>query len=313
MQKRLLLTGAAIAGFLLGCAAANAQAGYSAHGQGVFEAQVAAPAPGQQVQTRQVFIRGGAPGLPVEFMGAEFGVGDKVVKGAPYMADAVTESVQTLADGNRITHRTSSAIARDSEGRTRRDLAFPVLKGVAADHLPKISVIYDPVAKTSYTLDHNQKIARKMEGYGMAVRIEDKETLPAGAPAVRHEAADVVVARAPVAVLMRRPAENSKEESLGKRTIEGVVAEGTRTVQVIPAGEVGNERPIEIVSERWYSPELQTVVMTRHSDPRTGETTYKLTNLRRGEPLRSLFEVPSDYTIKTDELEVIRRKVAPRE
>jgi hypothetical protein len=89
-----------------------------------------------------------------------------------------------------------------------------------------------------------------------------------------------------------------KTESLGKQTIEGVEAEGTRNVTTIPAGEIGNDRPIEIVFERWYSPELQTVVMTRHSDPRFGETTYRLTNISREEPARSLFEVPAGYTIK---------------
>jgi hypothetical protein len=94
------------------------------------------------------------------------------------------------------------------------------------------------------------------------------------------------------------PNANEVKEELGKQNIEGVEAEGTRTTVTIPAGEIGNERAIEIVSERWYSPELQLVVMTRHSDPRSGETTYKLTNINRSEPAKSLFEVPADYTIK---------------
>jgi hypothetical protein len=94
------------------------------------------------------------------------------------------------------------------------------------------------------------------------------------------------------------PNANEKKEDLGKQMIESVEAEGMRTTVTIPTGEIGNERPIEIVSERWYSPELQLVVMTRHSDPRQGETTYKLTNINRTEPAKSLFEVPSDYTIK---------------
>jgi hypothetical protein len=94
------------------------------------------------------------------------------------------------------------------------------------------------------------------------------------------------------------PERRGKTESLGKQTIEGLEAEGTRNVQTIPAGEIGNERPIEIVFERWYSPELQTVVMTRHADPRFGETVYRLTNISRDEPAKSLFEVPGDYTVK---------------
>ncbi|HEY1403787.1 MAG TPA: hypothetical protein VGB05_06655, partial [Pyrinomonadaceae bacterium] len=87
-------------------------------------------------------------------------------------------------------------------------------------------------------------------------------------------------------------------ESLGKQMIEGVEAEGTRTTITFPAGMMGNERPINIVSERWYSAELQTVVLTKHSDPRFGETSYRLTNINRSEPSRTLFEVPSDYTVK---------------
>ncbi len=91
---------------------------------------------------------------------------------------------------------------------------------------------------------------------------------------------------------------NAKKESLGKQNIEGVEAEGTRYTITIAAGEIGNEAPINIVSETWYSAELQTVVMSRHSDPRMGENTYRLTNINRSEPPHALFELPSDYTIK---------------
>jgi len=94
------------------------------------------------------------------------------------------------------------------------------------------------------------------------------------------------------------PEENAKNEPLGKQSIEGIEADGTRKTVEIPAGEIGNERPIEIVFERWYSPELQVVVMTKHSDPRFGETTYRLTNINRSEPARELFEVPADYTVQ---------------
>lgn len=90
----------------------------------------------------------------------------------------------------------------------------------------------------------------------------------------------------------------SKKESLGKQKFDGIEADGTRTTFTIPAGKIGNELPINIVSERWYSNELQTVVMTRHSDPRHGETVYRLTDINRSEPARQLFEVPSDYKLK---------------
>jgi len=92
--------------------------------------------------------------------------------------------------------------------------------------------------------------------------------------------------------------------SLGQRprlrlmNFEGVEAEGMRTTLTIPAGKIGNELPIDIVNERWYSPELQVLVMTRHTDPRFGENSYKLTNISRTEPARELFEIPAGYILK---------------
>jgi hypothetical protein len=94
-------------------------------------------------------------------------------------------------------------------------------------------------------------------------------------------------------------------EDLGTQVIEGVVATGKRTTTTIPAGAIGNEQPILIVSEQWSSPDLKVIVMTKHSDPRTGETTYRLMNIVQTEPARSLFEVPADYTLKDS---VIRRQ-----
>jgi hypothetical protein len=93
------------------------------------------------------------------------------------------------------------------------------------------------------------------------------------------------------------PGETTRED-LALQTIEGVPATGTRTTTVIPAGAIGNLQPIKIVSEQWMSPDLKVLVMTRHTDPRTGETIYRLSNIVRAEPDRSLFTVPADYTIK---------------
>jgi len=91
--------------------------------------------------------------------------------------------------------------------------------------------------------------------------------------------------------------QNIKTESLGRQTIEGVPADGTRTTMTIAAGQWGNEQPIQIVTERWYSPDLQTVVLSKHTDPRTGETVSKLANVSRAEPPTSLFEPPADYKV----------------
>ena len=95
---------------------------------------------------------------------------------------------------------------------------------------------------------------------------------------------------------------NSKEppkvEQLGWKLIEGLQAEGTRTTITIPAGQIGNDRPIEIVDEQWRSSDLQVIVYSRHNDPRMGETVYSLVNVSRADPAASLFQVPPDYTLQ---------------
>jgi hypothetical protein len=97
---------------------------------------------------------------------------------------------------------------------------------------------------------------------------------------------------------MMNQAAQTNEEDLGRQTVEGVSAAGSRTSWTIPAGAIGNMQPIKIVSEQWFAPDLQLLVLTKHSDPRTGENVYRLQNIVRAEPDRSLFSVPPDYTLK---------------
>ena len=87
------------------------------------------------------------------------------------------------------------------------------------------------------------------------------------------------------------------EESLGTRQIEGVRATGRKTTNIIPTGQIGNDRPIEITDERWESPDLKLLLYSRYSDPRTGVVEFKLTNISRVEQPADLFTVPSDYTV----------------
>lgn len=90
---------------------------------------------------------------------------------------------------------------------------------------------------------------------------------------------------------------STTRESLGMQAIEGVEVEGSRVTKTIPTGAIGNDRPIAIIQENWYSPELQLDVMSRKSDPRTGETTFRLSGIRRSEPAADLFQVPAGYRI----------------
>lgn len=263
---------------------------------GAFEAQVGPPE-----RVNKTF----------EYVSAEAGIAGKVVKGAPYSATAATETVQVLADGTRITHQSSSSVARDSEGRTRRENSLPAIGPWTNDgSTPKLVSINDPVAGTTYMLDERTKTARKLlmhrpmpapAGTGEPVMMERNVHIagPGPGPGVSHAGGEnvMIIHRVVEDGAANAAVPQPKDEQLGQETIEGVVADGTRTTVTLPAGSVGNDRPIEIVDERWYSPELQTTVLSKHNDPRMGETTFRLTKVSRAEPSASLFQVPPDYQI----------------
>jgi hypothetical protein len=95
---------------------------------------------------------------------------------------------------------------------------------------------------------------------------------------------------------------NATSKSLGTKDIEGIRVTGTQRAYTIPAGEIGNREPITVTTESWQSPELQVTVYSKTSDPRSGETIYRLANVKRTEQPMSLFSVPADYTIKEPKL-----------
>ena len=249
----------------------------------------------------------------------------RITTGRPYSAEATTEFVQTLGDGNKITRKATVRIYRDGEGRTRRE-------ELATDGTVRSISIYDPVAHTTYVLDPATRTARKS-----AIRVmmpamqpltdEDKRKVEtkiraeleasgrAGGRVALVAPGEVPVQVAPEEIRRRQQVETiaigrgvlqpavkgtdvKNEESLGQKLIDGVLADGKRVTTVLPAGSIGNQQPITVLSEQWFAPDLEILVMTRHSDPRTGETTYSLSNITRGEPAAGLFDVPPDYTIQ---------------
>ncbi len=312
------------------------------------------------------------------FISSEMSFEGKTVKGAPYSAETINESIQTLADGNRIVSTNRGTVARDSEGRLRREHSLSRFGPFAKSGEPSTMIfITDPVANANYIVDTNEKTVRKMplpnvqvwtdQNQGDVVVGGDKVVVTVDAsedgsakvvtkeirgpePVVKTERiekiegpvdasrGDVIVVTTtaggpdgPQTVRMRTPAPpmhgavgpmaggfryevtemgEPVRESLGKKVVEGVECEGTKTTVSIAAGKIGNERPIDIVSERWYSPELQVVVSSRHSDPRFGETSYRLANISRAEPDRSLFVPPADYTVEDLPLKTMVRKSA---
>lgn len=256
-----------------------------------------------------------------------FAVADegKVVTSAPYTATASTETTQVLSDGNRIVNKTSAFLARDGQGRTRREETpdGPAAEGAEA---PRMAFIHDPVAKATYILDltrqtghviamtsgkgeiHMQTFSGGKTGGGDSVIVttDDRPTelLPPPPGTRVNVEKHIMIANGPEAGVEQRvwmmndDNAQTKTESLGTQVVEGVKAEGKRTTRTIPAGQIGNERPIEITSEVWTSPELKEIVLSKHNDPRFGETVYRLTNIQRGEPDHSLFTVPDNFTVK---------------
>jgi hypothetical protein len=224
------------------------------------------------------------PDQAIMFLGVEEGLGGKTVTGVPFSATFSTQSTQTLADGNQIQRSTTGSFARDSQGRTRRDLTLPSIGPWAASgkSAPHVVFINDVVAGTQYILEPDRKVARSLQPRGKhhGGASASGQAGPPGVPEAWNNQKDVVTI------------------SLGTQTINGVSAEGTRYTRTIPAGAIGNQNPIVITTERWYSPDLQTFVLTKRNDPRTGETTTQLTSIQRGEPDASLFQLPSDYTVK---------------
>lgn len=235
----------------------------------------------------------------------------EVVKGKPYSADASTETVQTLTDGNRIVHRTVSKFSRDSDGRTRREQTFGnVDPEHPAPHETKIFVD-DPVNGTAYVLDPGSKSAEKLQqvhrlavdrnGDNDAVGIEPLD--PPGAEEQNASGRMLIKFRDEHSgnpnqlVIMPDEKREVVKEDLGTRTIEGVDCNGTRQTTTIPKGEVGNEKPISIVTETWFAPAIAAVVESTTDDPRYGKTSYRLTNVELNEPARSLFEPPPDFKI----------------
>jgi hypothetical protein len=188
-----------------------------------------------------------------------------------------------LQDGNHI-HQTSTLhLYRDSEGRTRREQSLNSVSGLANNtNLPTVVFIDDPVAGVNYALNPTSKSATRSMSAGRGQPGNRGGRMRGGPPG-------------------GGPQQNVKTESLGSKTIEGVTAEGTRTTITIPAGQEGNEQPMQTTVETWYSADLHAVVFSKRNDPRNGETVMRYTSVSRTEPAHSLFEVPADYKISAGE------------
>ena len=207
-----------------------------------------------------------------QFIAAEMRFGDKLITGAPFSAKIVIEDTRRLYDGSTATKKTEGAVYRDREGRTRREQPIDNIGGfsvLSEDGSPqKLVFINDFPGKTHYFLDLNRKVARK-------------NPLPDNRPP-----------------LAEKEPKDAKIESLGTKTMEGLTVEGTRTTFEIPVGQIGNDKPVQVVTEKWFSSELQVIIYSRHVDPIAGEHIFRLVNIKKTEPSADLFTVPNGFRIE---------------
>jgi hypothetical protein len=223
------------------------------------------------------------------------------IKGAPFCANVVTEHTQTLSDGNRIHTTDNSTLCRDSEGRTRREAGVNLMGAAPQTSSPKLITIVDPVAGVRYLLDSDSKIAQKMP-LGPEGGPDGPPPPPGKGQIMIYQHAggpgsDVIFNKTIVKSGPDSGEAAPAKENLGDQTIEGIHATGTRVTTTIPAGKMGNEKPIIVTSEHWYSPELKATIMTKHDDPWAGELKTEFKNVNTAEPDASLFAVPADYKV----------------
>lgn len=213
------------------------------------------------------------------------------IVGAPYSAEGSGQSVQTLVDGTHITRTVpGQKVWRDSQGRTRTERALsPPYPNRPA---PPVAVeIVDPVAGVYYILDIQNKVAHRAALRQLPARpAAQAQVRPQSPPAYRPE---------------------TKSESLGTQTVEGLPAIGSRTTVTTPVDAIGNDRPIVSATESWTSTELRIILLTRSNSPQSGESVWRLTNISRVEPEPGLFRPPLDYQVVDEAGASITLQYAP--
>jgi hypothetical protein len=204
----------------------------------------------------------------------------QLVQGKPYSAESTTDTSQTLADGNRITRHTISKFYRDSAGRTRREQTFgSVDPAKPGPHEVKV-FIDDPVGNAAYVLDPQEKTSLKLVRSRKFLDEREAEGRPLMGLA-----------------LVVGDSRTVEKQDLGTKTIDGIVCTGTQKTVTIPAGQIGNEQAITIVTETWFAPSVNAIVQSTTNDPRFGQTVYQLHNIQLGEHSSNLLETPADYKV----------------
>ena len=226
---------------------------------------------------------------------AEIAGREELVKNAPYVATAVVESTQMLADGNRVVHSSEELVARDREGRTRHEEVFDRIGSLEVD-APKMIFISDPVLNKEYALNTRDKTVTVQPRIDINALLNTPRARAERRIPSKEESNNSSGEKEQQSVRRQRGIRN---EELGEKILEGLNVKGERRTATFPAGSVGNERPMEASLETWYSPDLHVFLYRKRIDPRFGEILYRLANIKRIEPDPSLFRIPRGYKYRT--------------
>ena len=231
---------------------------------------------------------------PCGVTGGSAMVGNFYNANVPYSATVQTTFERKLADGNAIHGSAITHQARDSAGRTRTEFSSGC--AIGSDGQPKQVVrvsVYDPATRTTLAWTVNDQSASANVVHVM----HRPDPVPAApsAPAVQRQPAAQV-----------RQQSQSRGEGLGSRKIEGVTAQGSRSKRTIPAGQMGNDQPIEMVDEIWIAKDLGLMMLRINDDPLTGRTTTQVVELNQAEPDAALFAAPAGYKLE----EVVTKSVS---
>lgn len=208
---------------------------------------------------------------------AEWMYGERIapIPNRPFVAKAELETVNQLADGTLITHKTYNLIARDALGRTHNEgRKWADATSGETPTLLRVE-LFDPQTKTRTTIYPLTKFVRYWTQAAAPASADGAETISKARPEITRE-------------------------NLGTDTIEGLAVRGMRVNQRYAAGTLDNDRPITIATESWYSDELKINLLTKRTDPRYGVQTVRVTDLRREEPDASMFAVPPDYRVSDE-------------
>lgn len=208
---------------------------------------------------------------------------------SPYTAQRVVTTYQKLADGTQIQHERITFLARDSAGRTWSQVEVENKDALRRDGKKYNAwIVWDPVTLTMTDwCDCNHVAWVRHYDPPLPPREHQKPAATQGRP----QGVDVYIG--PATDRMRYTL-----EPLPPQQIMGVSTIGSNSVRTVPAGKDGNDHDLTWTVQSWYAPDLKLALYTIVDDPVKGLTKYEFRDLKREEPLSSLFQVPPGFTIK---------------